>query len=131
MNPVVHFEMPADDKERMKKFYTEAFGWKMEQYGPEMGNYTVVATTEVDEKTQMPKEPGRINGGFFDKTEESYRNARITVAVDNIEEGIKKVEEAGGKVKGHPVEIPHVGKYVEFTDTEGNQLSLLQPSPMG
>ena len=43
---------------------------------------------------------------------------------------MKKVEEAGGKVLGEPVEIPGTGIYVSFFDTEGNLASILQPSPM-
>ena len=35
MNPVVHFEMPAEDRERMADFYTEVFGWKTELMGEE------------------------------------------------------------------------------------------------
>ena len=38
------------------------------------------------------------------------------------------VTEAGGKVLGEPAEIPGVGKYVSFFDTEGNRISLLQPA---
>ena len=49
-NPVVHFEMPAEDRERMSGFYTKAFGWQTKQLGPEMGEYVLVTTTEVDEK---------------------------------------------------------------------------------
>ena len=60
MDPVVHFEMPAENKERMSKFYTKAFGWQTNQLGPEMGEYVLVTTTEVDEK-MMPKKPGAIN----------------------------------------------------------------------
>jgi len=47
MNPVVHFEMPAEDKERIKTFYTSAFGWQMQQFGPEMGDYILATTSEV------------------------------------------------------------------------------------
>ena len=39
MNPVVHFEMPAENRKRMAQFYTNVFGWKIQQLGPEMGNY--------------------------------------------------------------------------------------------
>ncbi len=49
MNPVVHFEMPAADNSRMVNFYEKAFGWKMKQLGPDMGNYVVVTTTDTDE----------------------------------------------------------------------------------
>lgn len=133
MDPIVHFELPSEDKKRMVDFYTKAFGWKTQQLGPEMGDYVLVTTTEVDEKTGFPKQPGSINGGFFQKSETSGKNARITVAVDDINESIKKVKEAGGKVDAEPVMIPNVGMYVTFTDTEGNQLSIMQPvqnSPM-
>ncbi|HUD19330.1 MAG TPA: hypothetical protein VMR81_02735 [Patescibacteria group bacterium] len=40
---------------------------------------------------------------------------------------MKDVAAAGGKVLGHPMEIPGVGLYVSFLDTEGNRVSLLQP----
>jgi hypothetical protein len=39
MNRVVHFEIPAENMDRAKKFYSENFGWKLNQLGPEMGNY--------------------------------------------------------------------------------------------
>ena len=33
MNPVVHFEMPAEDRNRMAKFYAGVFGWRTEMLG--------------------------------------------------------------------------------------------------
>ena len=51
IDPVVHFEIPAKDKERMKKFYESAFGWETKQLGKEMGEYILVTTAERDEKT--------------------------------------------------------------------------------
>src|SRR6185369_896560 len=65
MSPVIHFEMPAENRERMARFYTDVFGWHAEMMGPEMGDYVVVATTESDD--HGPKKPGAINGGFFPK----------------------------------------------------------------
>jgi predicted enzyme related to lactoylglutathione lyase len=47
MNPVIHFEMPAEDRKRMADFYTQVFGWRAQMLGPEMGNYVVVTTSEV------------------------------------------------------------------------------------
>lgn len=127
MNPVVHFEMPAEDKKRMSKFYTKAFGWQTKQLGPEMGEYVLVTTTEVDEE-MMPKKPGAINGGFFQKTDDELSQyPSIVIQVDDIKESMKKVEEAGGKVLGEPMEIPNVGWYVSFFDTEGNRVSMMQP----
>jgi predicted enzyme related to lactoylglutathione lyase len=129
MNPVVHFEMPADDKERMKEFYTNVFGWQMQQYGPEMGDYVVVTTSEVGED-HFPKQRGTINGGFYQKSDNNSPHPSVVISVDDINESIEKVKKAGGKVLGEPVEIPGIGMYVSFFDTEGNRLSILQPLPM-
>jgi uncharacterized protein len=44
---------------------------------------------------------------------------------------MKKVASAGGKVLGDPWDIPGVGQYVSFVDSEGNRVSMLQPNPRG
>src|SRR5829696_8552874 len=62
MNPVVHFEMPYEDRDRMAKFYEDAFAWKTQKLGPDMGNYVLVTTTEKVVKPDAPR--GAINGGF-------------------------------------------------------------------
>ena len=128
MDSVVHFEMPYDNRERMARFYESAFKWQMQMFGEEMGNYVLAMTTESDEKG--PKNPGAINGGFFPKQPDAQYPS-LVVAVDDIKKSMKKVTEAGGTVLGEPVEIPGVGQYVSFTDTEGNRVSMLQPIPRG
>jgi len=128
MNPVVHFEMPAEDRRRMADFYTTVFGWKTQMLGPEMGDYVLAATTESDE-TGRPKNAGAINGGFFPKSDDKpAQYPSVVIAVEDIKEHMKNVEEAGGKVLGEPSDIPGVGLYVAFIDTEGNRVSMLQPS---
>jgi len=129
MNPVVHFEMPYENHERLSKFYTQAFGWQMKKFGEDMGDYVTASTTETDEN-KMVKRPGAINGGFFPKTADSPKYPSVVIAVDDIKEAIKKVAGSGGKVLGEPMEIPNVGLYVSFTDTEGNRVSMLQPKNM-
>jgi hypothetical protein len=126
MDPVVHFEMPAEDRKRMANFYTNVFGWQAQLMGEDMGNYVTVATTEIDEN-RMPKRPGAINGGFFPKTKDGPQIPSIVIAVEDIKKSMKKVTESGGKVLGEPVEIPGIGHYVGFVDTEGNRVSILQP----
>ncbi|MBI5227268.1 VOC family protein [Candidatus Micrarchaeota archaeon] len=126
MNPVVHFEMPAEDRKRMINFYRGVFGWEANQLGPNMGDYVVVMTTESDDKG--PKKSGIINGGFFQKTKEmGQMHPSVVISVDDIKEHVKKVQKAGGKVLGEPMEIPGVGWYASFIDTEGNRISMLQP----
>ena len=124
-NPIIHFEMPAEDRKHMFAFYTRAFGWQAKQLGPDMGEYVMVTTTESDDNG--PKKPGAINGGFFQKTEDRpAQYPSVVIKVDNIKEHMKKVEEAGGKVLGEPMEIPNVGWYVSFFHTEGNRVSMMQ-----
>lgn len=126
-NPVVHFEMPYDDAARLEKFYSTAFGWKMNVTGPEMGNYIVAHTAETDEHN-MVKTPGTINGGFFKRdAEKPAQYPSVVMSVDDINESMQKVKDAGGEVLGEPVEIPGIGMYVSFLDTEGNRASMLQP----
>ena len=128
MNPVVHFEMPYENGVRMAKFYESAFGWQTQMLGEDMGNYVLATTTETGESG--PKRPGAINGGFFPrKPDWPAQHPSIVVAVDDIRESIKKVTDAGGEVLGEPMEIPGVGQYVSFIDTEGNRVSMLQPIP--
>lgn len=132
MNPVVHFEMPYEDRERMTDFYTKTFGWQAQMLGPEMGEYVVVTTTETDEN-RMITQPGAINGGFYRRSEKAQYPS-IVIAVSDIQEAMEKVKEEGGIVlggesgPGKPDDIPGVGFYVSIIDTEGNRVGLLQPS---
>jgi len=128
MNPVVHFEMPYDDRVRMARFYESVFGWQTQMLGEDMGNYVLATTTETGESG--PKKPGTINGGFFPKKPDwPAQYPSVVIAVGDVKESIKKVIDAGGKVLGEPMEIPGVGQYVSFIDTEGNCVSMLQPIP--
>jgi predicted enzyme related to lactoylglutathione lyase len=125
-NPVVHFEMPYENKERASTFYTKAFGWNMVPYGPEMGDYVVAQTADTDEQG-MVQHPGTINGGLFPKKPDwPAQVPSAVIGVEDIHVAMQHVVEAGGTLLGEPIEIPSVGLYVSFTDTEGNRVSLLQ-----
>lgn len=124
-NPVVHFEMPYENAERASEFYKKAFDWQMQMTGPEMGNYIVAETSETDEN-RMVKKPGTINGGFFKKSDSESQHPSVVIQVEDIKESMKKIEASGGKVLGEPTDIPGVGQYVSFIDTEGNRVSILQ-----
>jgi predicted enzyme related to lactoylglutathione lyase len=123
-DPVVHFEIPADDVERAQKFYNKAFGWKVNAI-PGMG-YTLFHTTETDAKG-MVKTPGTINGGMA-KRQGPIDRLLITVQVADMEKAIKAVEKGGGKVirPGQPVQGVGIAAYVK--DTEGNTIGLIQPT---
>src|SRR5256885_15722849 len=99
MNPVVHFEMPYDNRDRAASFYESAFGWQMQKMGEEMGNYLLAITTETSEAG--PKKPGAINGGVFEKKPDwPMQYPSVVVAVGDIKRAIKKKGRAGGKGLG-------------------------------
>ncbi len=128
MNPVVHFEIPYKDKARIAAFYQQAFGWQMQMLGPEMGEYVVATTTPSG--PAGPTTPGAINGGFFQtKPDWPDQYPSVVVAIENMAQAIAQVHAAGGKVLGEPMDIPGVGKYVAFHDSEGNRVSMLQYLP--
>lgn len=128
-NPVVHFEMPAKDKKRVADFYSKVFNWGMKQFGPEMGNYLTAATAETD-TNNMVLTPGTINGGFFDyKDDELNRVPHLVIAVDDLAASIQAVTAGGGKIVGEQMDIPGIGKYASFYDTEDNLVGMLQPNP--
>jgi predicted enzyme related to lactoylglutathione lyase len=125
MDPVIHFEMPAQDTERVRKFYESAFGWQTTPLGPDMGDFVLAFTIETDEKTRMPEKRGAINGGFFKRTKPD-ETVKLTILVDDIRDAMQKIEAAGGKVLGEPFELPGVGLFISFIDTEGNVATINQ-----
>jgi len=120
MNRVVHFEVPAGDLDRAKKFYSNVFGWQIMDM-PEM-SYVIVTTTDSDEKG--PKNPGAINGGMMKRG--SIKNPVITIEVPDIDSHLKKIEEAGGKVVAPKIAVGDMGFSAYIMDTEGNVMGLWQ-----
>jgi predicted enzyme related to lactoylglutathione lyase len=132
MNPVVHFEMPYQNRDRAADFYSKAFGWNANKLGPEMGDYMVMHTAETDENN-MVKTPGAINGGMFKKSADGSAGVSVVINVEDIRAALKAVTDAGGQAlggrmgNGEPDEIPGVGLYASIIDTEGNRVGLMQP----
>jgi uncharacterized protein len=120
MRSVVHFEIPADDVARAKEFYRSVFDWQLQDM-PEM-DYTIVQTTAVDEN-QMPTAPGAINGGLMRRSQDTPSPV-LTIDVESIDQALKQVGAAGGRIVKERTEIPGMGAYAYFTDPEGNTLGL-------
>lgn len=119
MNKVVHFELPAEDLKRSKDFYSTVFGWATQDFGAD-----VAMVTTVDSDDNGPKVPGAINGDIFQKTADSNQHPSIVMEVDSIDEYLKKIEAAGGKIIKGKQEMAGMGYYASFADTEGNVLGL-------
>lgn len=128
-NPVVHFEMPYKDAKRVSEFYKKAFGWGMNDTSEEMGHYIVAVTADTDEN-RMVKKPGTINGGFYDLSmSQASTQPSVVISVPDMKEATENIKAAGGELLGEPQDIPGIGLWVSFKDSEGNRVSILQSSP--
>ena len=68
---------------------------------------------------------------YDDDARAPAQHPSVVIAVDDVDAAMKMVASAGGRVlgDGEVMDIPAVGRYVSFVDTEGNRLGLLQPLP--
>jgi predicted enzyme related to lactoylglutathione lyase len=123
---IIHFEIPANDVEKMKTFYTKVFGWKIEK-SPMPMDYWLIQTVPIDDKG-MPLRPG-VNGGLFRKEGPEMKDLKPVnyISVESIDDTIKKVKASGGKIVRPKQAIPTVGTFAIALDPEGNQIGLLQP----
>lgn len=121
---VVHFEVPADNTERARKFYKATFGWKL-QVMPEM-DYTMVQTG-ASKEDGGPAEPGYIGGGIAQRGP-TVAHPVITISVDDIDHALRSVEKNGGKTvqKKQPIGDGSMGFTAYFKDPEGNTIGLWQ-----
>jgi len=119
---IVHFEIPADDVEKLRKFYSDLFGWKIEKFPGPM-EYWTIETVPVDEKG-MPLRPG-VNGGMMKKEHPEHKPVNY-IAVESVDEYSKKIEELGGKILAPKQEVPGIGWWAFALDPEGNRFAIFQ-----
>ncbi len=119
-DPVVHFELPADDLERAQGFYREAFGWDFRSV-PQMG-YLLVSTTPRDEQGNL-QQHGAINGGILPR-QKPITAPLVTIQVPSIDEALQRVERLGGAPAIGRQAVGTMGFAAYFKDTEGNLVGL-------
>lgn len=116
MPRVIHFEIPADDPERAADFYRKVFGWKIEKWeGP--APYWLVSTGEKAQRG--------IDGGITSRS--NLRSVTNTIDVPSVDDFVKRVLEAGGRVVAPKMPVPGVGYLAYCTDSEGNVFGIIQP----
>ena len=119
---IIHFEIPADDVEKLRKFYTELFEWKIEKT-PGPVDYWMIETVPVDEKG-MPIRPG-VNGGMMKRQHPEHKPVNY-VAVESVEKYTKRIEALGGKVLVPKMEVPGICWFALALDPEGNQFAIME-----
>jgi hypothetical protein len=123
---VVHFEIAHDDADRARGFYSSVFGWQLMPL-PEMG-YTLAMSGPSGE--QGPSEAGFINGGLMQR-QEPFTGVNIVIDVDNLEDALKAVDEAGGSTVAERQAVGDMGFVAYFRDTEGNLVGLWENAAAG
>jgi predicted enzyme related to lactoylglutathione lyase len=134
MPTIVHFEIPSDNLERTRKFYTELFGWKMEKTpGTGQQEYWMFSTTSNDKGNSSSNSSGSSSGGELEQRTVSggmmqrqmpQEPIMIYIGVDSVTEYSNKVERLGGKVIKQKTEVPNYGWFAICTDTENNGFAL-------
>jgi len=123
MGRVVHFEIHADDPERVIAFYTDVFGWAITQW--EDNPYWLVSTG--------PREQVGIDGAILPRSGPRPEigapvvGAVITVQVTDLDAALAKAFELGGVLALDKMTIPGVGTVAYVLDTEANVVGMLQP----
>ena len=122
---VVHFEIPFDDGDRARKFYSDLFGWQIQEI-PDL-HYSIVQTGPTSDDG-FPVEKGYIGGGML-KRESPTDRPVITIDVDDIDETLKRIEELGGMTLVGRQDVGDMGWAAYFKDVEGNLMGLWQARP--
>jgi len=121
MDKVQHFEIPADDMARAKKFYSSVFGWEIKDV-PGM-EYAMADSVKTDENRQPV---GGTNGGIIKRNSTNASVTSITITVDDADEAVKKVLKAGGKLLKEKQKFLAIGYVAYIKDTEGNVVGIWQ-----
>jgi len=114
MSTIVHFDVPAENIDRAKKFYSELLGWKFESW-PGM-EYNLITTTNLEGV------PG-VGGGMGKRMDPSQRMVNY-FGVKSIDASIQQVKNLGGRMLSDKMAVPTMGYLANCVDTEGNTFGL-------
>ncbi|HSR30982.1 MAG TPA: VOC family protein [Anaerolineae bacterium] len=112
---IVHFEIPADDVERAKEFYSELFGWQFST-PPGFEDYWVFDTGD----------PYQDPGGGLMARQVPEQGIVHYIQVESVEDHVTRVQELGGEVLMPKSPVPGMGWFAQFLDTEGNCFAVWQ-----
>ena len=120
-NPVVHFEIYADDPEKLAKFYSNLFDWAIEPV-PGM-DYRMVKSVDTD-ANGLPTQPG-INGGMIKRPEGYDVRATVNyVNVDSLDNAVKRAQDLGAKITKPRSPVPGMGWFAMLVDPQGNHFAM-------
>jgi len=109
-------ELMTTDPEAAKQFYTEVFGWEMEEYP--MGDFNYMVAKIGDESV----------GGIMPIPSDAAGtppNWGTYITVDSVDATVEKVRALGGKVLSEPQDVPEVGRMATIQDPQGAVLMVM------
>jgi uncharacterized protein len=116
----IHFEIPAENPERLITFYQTVFGWKFQKWeGGQMPYWLITTGPE--------SEPG-INGGLMPR-HDPQQPCVNTIGVTNLDEMLASAVANGGKIALPKMPVPGIGWLGYIQDPEGHILGMMQPDP--
>jgi uncharacterized protein len=126
-NSVAHFEIYADDPDKLSEFYTSLFDWTIE---PMAGmDYRLVKTVETDAKG-MPTQTGGINGGMLKRPAGYDPHAWVNyVNVDSVDASVERAQKLGARLTKGKAPVPGMGWFAMLIDPQGNNFALWQTDP--
>jgi uncharacterized protein len=126
-NTVSHFEIYGDDPDKLAKFYSDMFDWKITPV-PEM-DYRMIHTADTDAQGML-KQPGAINGGIARRPQGVKVNGAVNYTmVDSIEDAVKRAQSLGAKLTQDKTPVPGMGWFAMFLDPEGNNFAVFKTDP--
>ena len=117
---VVHFEIPANNTTRAKRFYEKMFGWNI-SFMKGFDYFSIKAKGEYQGK------PAGIDGGMMKRTAKG-QPLTFYVMVGSVDAALKKAVANGGKVCMPKTSIGDMGFIGAFSDPEGNLVGLTEMS---
>ena len=130
MPTIVHFEIPADDIERAKKFYNELFGWKIEKWSGTEDNSSQLTSPVTGQSIEYwmvittDDKGNKALGGGMMKRQMPEHQVTNYIGVESIDEYSSKVKELGGKVVAPKHAVPGMGYFALCIDTENNNFAI-------
>ena len=107
-----YVEFTVTDLTEAKRFYSSAFGWTFNDYGPEYAG--------------IRGHDGEV-GGLHQTTGLRSGGPLVILYSENLEASLTAVQAAGGKIVQPPFAFPG-GRRFHFTDPSGNELAVWSPS---
>ena len=117
--PVVHFEIIGKDGEKLQRYYSDLFGWKVDASNPM--NYGIVAR----EGNTNPDGVG-IAGGIAAGPEGYEGHVTFYIEVPDVEAALAKAESLGGTLTMGPETIMDSIELGHFTDPEGHLVGVVK-----